>query len=52
MLSEGSDDKLESKLQPPLSFPGDFLEECIKQTIDVSKYADLSLLDEAAKRRR
>jgi NitT/TauT family transport system substrate-binding protein len=24
----------------------------IKQTIDVSKYADLSLLDEAAKRRR
>jgi hypothetical protein len=24
----------------------------IKQTIEVSKYADLSLLDEAAKRRR
>jgi len=24
----------------------------IKQTIDVSKYADLSLLDEAANRRR
>jgi hypothetical protein len=24
----------------------------IKQTIDVSKYVDLSLLDEAAKRRR